>query len=108
MKSQPYKHALAGLTTAVLLAILTVNSATAWDAPYAYPDPYHAYTPGYGYAYPGYWQPPGHGAGWYGYAEPRWYMRGRMNRYGDYRIDIKLRHISMFDMYQMWLLFNGY
>lgn len=97
---------LAALTVALCLSAAPLNAARAWNPGYGY-SPVYPYAPGYWQGYPGYWlQTPGNG--WHGYTEPRWYMRGRMNRYGDYRIDIKLRDISMYDMYMMWLLYNGY
>jgi len=45
---------------------------------------------------------------YYGYRQPpRWLIRGRINRFGDYRVDIKLRGISQYDMYRAWLLYNS-
>jgi len=46
-------------------------------------------------------------ARWYGYAQPKWSIRGRVNRFGDYRVDVKLRGISQQDMYHAWLLYNS-
>lgn len=46
--------------------------------------------------------------GYYGYAQPKWSMRGRINRYGDYHFNIKLRGVSQHDLYRAWLLFRYY
>ena len=55
---------------------------------------------------PGYGSP--QGLRRYGYTKPQWYVRGRVNRFGDYRVDIKLRGLSQRDMYYAWLLYNYY
>ena len=95
------KHMFISLILTLLL-VLQAMPALAWYPGYAYrPQPYAV--PPYQYYpdtrfYPGY----------YGYAQPRWHVRGRMNRYGDYRVDVKLRDISQYDMYQIWLLYNTY
>jgi len=107
MERQTYKHVIARLVICLLLSLLPLGSLQAWYAPpYGYPQAY-SNAPGYWQGYPGYW-PGGHGTYWHGSAGPRWYMRGRMNRYGDYRIDVRVRDVSMRDMYLMWLLYNGY
>jgi hypothetical protein len=71
--------------------------------PWPHPMTVNPYYPGpgiiSGYSdYPGYYR-----RGW-----PQWYIRGRVNRFGDYRLDIKLRGISHYDMYRAWLLINAY
>jgi len=43
----------------------------------------------------------------YGYTQPKWFIRGRVNRFGDYRIDVRLRGVSQQDMYYAWLLYNS-
>ena len=109
MNWQVNKRVLAGLTTGLLLAIVAVNTAQAWypSHPYRYPNTYQLYSPYYSGPYPNYWYGT-RGPRFSGYTQPRWYMRGRMNRYGDYRVDVKVRDISMYDIYLAWLLFNGY
>lgn len=71
-----------------------------FGAPYHGPDPYG---PG---VYP-YNAWPGALRGYYsGYARPRMYMRGYIDRNGQYRFDIKLRNISQYDLYNAWLLYQ--
>jgi hypothetical protein len=96
MKRPVNKNIVASVAAMCLLVVVPVTSH-GWEDPYPYP--------------PGYYDMPGYGnnfGNWYAYTQPRWYLRGRMNRYGDYQIDVKLRDISMYDMYLMWLLYNGY
>jgi hypothetical protein len=99
------KRVLARLATGLLLFVLSVTTAWAWYPISPYANPYYTY-PGYYPGYPTYWQDI-RGPRFYGYAQPRWYMRGRMNRYGDFRFDVKLRDFSMADLYYAWWMFNN-
>jgi len=85
-----------------LLLVLLAMPALAWYPNYTY-RPYPYASPPYQYYSNTQFAP-----GYYGYTQPSWYVRGRMNRYGDYRVDVKLRGISQHDMYQLWLLYNAY
>jgi hypothetical protein len=105
MNRQTNKRLIASVATAVVLFALSV-SAWAWYPSYPYVNPYYAYPGYYSPAYPYYRGDMG-GTGFYGYAEPQWYMRGRMNRYGDFRFDLRLRNFSMADFYNAWLFFNS-
>ena len=107
MERRINKRMLVALTVVLLLSAMIMNRAWAWYPNYGYPQPpYYPYTYNNWQGYPGYWSD-GENTGWYGYAQPQWYFRGRMNRYGDYRIDFRLRNISMFDMYTLWMLANN-
>ena len=107
MNWQINKRMLAGLAMGVFLSTAIVTTSLAWYPSSPYANPYRAYAPEYVRPYPYYWRGT-HRPGFYGYTQPRWYMRGRMNRYGDYRVDIRVRNINMADMYTAWLLFNNY
>ena len=107
MHMQKMRRMLIALTASVSLSMMSVNAVWAWYPYYGYSERPYWSAPTYWYGYPDYWQALPN-AGWQGYAHPRWYMRGRMNRYGDFWFDIKIRNASMLDMYSMWLLFNGY
>lgn len=88
--------------TAIALSLLLPVTVFAW---------YPAYSrlPDYGpYSYP-YFAGPGLLQGYhYGYVAPRWAMRGRINRYGDFRLDIKARDVNWRDLYTAWLLYQQY
>lgn len=106
MNQQINKRQLASVATAVVLFVLSVPAVWAWYPSYPYANPYYAYPGNYPPAYPYSWGDM-RGPGFYGYAEPQWYMRGRMNRYGDFRFDLRLRNFSMADLYNAWLFFNS-
>jgi len=102
---------------ATILVILTLSSSGyvfAWQQ--GYPNVYAPYYQRYSQIpYPYFTGPrsrfgPGPRPGSvrsYGYAQPKWSVRGRVNRFGDYRVDIKLRGVSQYDMYRVWLLYNS-
>ena len=42
------------------------------------------------------------------YSAPQWSARGFVNPYsGEYHINVKVRNISRYDMYRIWLLYRG-
>ena len=98
---------ITAMGTVMLLFCALVPRAFAWSSPFPYAGPYPAYPGYYTRAYPHSW-----GAisepYYYGYGPPRWYVRGRFNRYGDFRVDVRIRDFSMADLYTMWWLFNTY
>ena len=106
MNRQKNKRVLAGLVTGLVLFAASANTLWAWYPSYPYANPYYAY-PAYYPGYPNYWYDL-RGPRYYGYAQPRWYMHGRMNQYGDFRFDVKLRDFSMDDLYYAWWMFNNY
>jgi len=50
------------------------------------------------------------GPGWqhYRYRKPQWMVRGRINRFGGYYFEVKLRGVSQYDLYRAWLLYQRY
>ena len=109
------------LTTVVTVMVLMLSSASAFALNFAqHPaytrSPYFSGAPiyqPYSYPYVGrpfpYYAGPGGLQGHYsGYAKPRIYMRARVNRYGDYRFDIKLRGVSQYDLVKAWWLLQQY
>jgi len=48
----------------------------------------------------------GYAPGYYGYIQPRVYIHGRINRYGDYRMDMMIRGLSRKDIDQAWLWYD--
>ena len=86
----------------MMVLLLSPSMAYAWHP---------AQVPGPGY-YPGaqYYPPYGFGYGpypyHYGYTGPRMYMRGFIDRNGEYRIDVRLRNLSQYDLYNAWWLYQ--
>lgn len=100
------------MATALVILLLSPRLVLAWQQGYPYAPYYQPYQQ---MPYPYFTGPrprlgPGPRLGSvrnYGYAQPKWSVRGRVNRFGDYRIDIKLRGVSQYDMYRVWLLYNS-
>ena len=91
------------LKLVVVLAVLCMmQTAYAWYLSPGYQpySPYFANGPWPGYGNYGY------APGYRGYAQPRIHIRGRINRYGDYWMNFRIRGISKQDMYTAWLWYN--
>jgi len=114
MGSYLQKWARTVAVSALVLLMLAPGRIYAWYRDYPYAPYYQPYVqtpyPYFAEPYPRFgrwWGPRSRSARWYGYAQPKWSIRGRVNRFGDYRVDVKLRGISQQDMYYAWLLFNS-
>jgi len=95
---------LNNLKLLVLIACLCMFTGTssAWYQAAPYPPYAQPYAGG---PWP-YYGNQGYAPGYYGHVQPRISIRGRINRYGDYRMDMKIRGMSTQDMYQAWLWYN--
>ena len=99
---------LSGKNRLILAAVLLLLplTASAWYPVYSYPGFFAE-------PYPGYYGVPYATGGWPGgsvYLRPRAYVHGYIDRFGNFRLDIKLRNISRYDLYQAWLWYlqSGY
>lgn len=106
MKTRQIKNlAVCQLMLALILlpvSVLAWNSSPypGWQYPPGFTD-----RPGPWLNYPGYY--PGYGP-YYGYRQPRWDFYGRINRYGDYDFEFRMKNFNMNDLYHAWQLFRYY
>ncbi len=107
MNRNIHKMVLSAVTVSLVVCLFLPVKASAWFQNYPVA-PYYSPTPYYSSGPPAFAAWPGVGQGYYGYTQPQWYIHGYVNRYGDYRLDIKLRNVSQYDLYKAWLLYQYY
>jgi hypothetical protein len=95
------------LTGLLLMMLMFLPSLTmAWHPGFPSRAPYYGPYP-YGSGMYPYYEGPGVLRGYhFNYARPRMYMRGYIDRNGEYRFDVKMRNISQYDLYNAWLLYQ--
>ena len=112
MQVYVHKWILPAVATILMILMLSPGPVFAWYPEYPYAPYYQPYSR---IPYPYYSGPDSRFGSrmwprqrYYGYTQPKFFMRGRINRYGDYHIDIRLRGVSQHDMYRAWLLYQYY